>query len=233
MKPITNILLAVALVCYVFLPFYDIALQGGLNGFEFTAGLISRTGSVRGIVFALLPFIAGFLAIRLNCFKSKVWSAVSIVLIAAWLFFFYTASNFHEFALAHQPEVTPTDDLGEGFAIAGLGVGFISSCSVTAASLITAIISLMPFKFNEAIERAVDDTIDKGIEGSRKHIKALGDEVRDEWTKIESKAKKGKTAKAKTQQAPKQDDTVQPPALPPVEKDKEDDSRFMPGNNDA
>lgn len=244
MKPITNILLVAALVCYVFLPFYDISFQGGLTGLEFTAGVISRTLSVRGVTFALLPFIAGFLGTGFNCLKNRYWSIGSVVFIIAWLVFYIFASNFHEFSLVHAPDVAPGNDLGEGFTITGVGIGFTSSCILVSLSLVSAIISLMPFKFNEAIERAVDDTIDKSLEGSRKHIKALGNEVREEWNKIEAKTKKhGRYAETTTgltsheQQTPAEDnsrympggDVIEEPQ-PVIELDKEDDSRFMPGN---
>lgn len=221
MKPITNILLIAALICYVFLPFYDITLRGGLNGFDFTAGVISNASSFRGDIFALIPFISGFLAVGFNSLKNRLWSIGSIALILGWLFFFYTASDFHSFALNHSPEVAPSDDLGEGFAIAGVGIGYICSCTLTTVALLSAIISLMPFKFNEAIEKAVDDTIDKGLEGSRKHIKAIGHEVRDEWSKIEAKTKHGKAKKPSsgTEQQPQPVNT-------------EDNSRFMPAGQD-
>ena len=42
MKSITNILLVAALVCYVFLPFYNIPLApSSPTGFDFTAGMIT------------------------------------------------------------------------------------------------------------------------------------------------------------------------------------------------
>lgn len=228
MKPITNILLVLALICYVFLPFYNIQFQGGLTGFQFTAGVISRTETLRGITFALIPFITGFVAVGLNCLKNRNWSYGVVPLILMGLWFFYTASDFQEFKLSHAPELTPGDDLGEGFSISGLGVGYISSCILTGLALLSCLISLLPFKFNEAIEKAVDDTIDKGIEGSRKRIEALGHEVRDEWNKIGSKAKKhdkqsqGDAAAHSVQDAPQEQAVV----------DVEDDSRFMPKQAD-
>lgn len=239
MKPITNILLVLALVCYAFLPFYDIKFQGGLNGIEFTAGLITRLGSFKGTLFALTPFIAGFLAVALNCLKSKHWSGLSILPILAALFFFIMSSDFHEFALVHSPEVTPGDELGEGFAIEGLGIGFICSCTLYILSFMSAVLSLMPFKFNEAIERVVDDTIDKSLEEGVKHIKAIGHGVHDEWTKIESRTKKigkGKATEQPANSEPKPaDDNARfmpgngaEPTPPPLPEDKEDDSRFMP-----
>lgn len=250
MKPITNILLVLALVCYVFLPFYDIKFQGGLNGFEFTAGLISRLGTLKGTLFALTPFLAGFLAVGLNCLKRKLWSGLSILPVLVVLYFHIVASDFHEFALIHTPDVTPVDELGEGFAIDGLGLGFVSSCTLYILSVISAVMALMPLKLNETIERAVDDTIDKGLEEGVKHIKQLGHEVRDEWSRIESRTKKHSKFKP-TSQSPVDDGAApqdhadgdvaatdnarympgndeQPTTAPPLPLDKEDDSRFMP-----
>ena len=241
MKPITNILLVLALVCYVFLPFYEISLQGSISGFEFTAGTISRTMSFAGISIALLPFISCFLAIGFNSLKNKYWSIASALLIALGLWFFAIASNFHQFSITHSPDVTPGDTLGEGFAITGMGIGYISSCAIMSLALVSALVSLLPFKFNEAIEKVVDDTIDKGMEESRKHIKALGHEVRDEWNKIETQTKTklhhkhtGTKAGDKQPAQPGNElpDATPIPPIPPVEKDKEDESRFMPGNKD-
>lgn len=234
MKPITNILLALALVCYVFLPFYNISFQGGLSGFEFTAGTISRNPSLIGISFALLPFISSFLAMGFNCLKNKYWSIASAVLIVLGIYFFVIATNFHQFSLNHSPEITPTNDLGEGFSIAGIGMGFILSCTLMSLALVSALVSLLPFKFNEAIERAVDDTLDKTWEEGRKHIKALGHEVHDEWNKIEAKSKQHlhhntHPANHTTHVTP--DEKLTETTPPPIPEDKEDESRFMPGNN--
>ena len=241
MKPVTNILLVLAIVCYAFLPFYDMAFQGGLSGLELTAGLISRTDSLRVVVFALVPFIMCFLGIGLNSLKSKYWSALALLVIVGGLYFFHATRDFHSFALIHQPEVTPGDDLGEGFAIESLSWGFYSSCALSILSAVSAALSLLPFKFNDAIERVVDDAVDKSLEGSRKHIKALGHEVRDEWNKLEAKTKnttskltkhkaKGKNAEAQPENEPTpaspEDAAMGTP--PPIPEDKEDDSRFMP-----
>lgn len=241
MKPVTNILLVLAIVCYVFLPFYDMAFQGGLSGLELTAGLITRTGSMRGVIFALVPFIMCFLGIGLNSLKSKYWSALALLVIVGGLYFFHATRDFHSFALIHQPEVTPGDELGEGFAIESLSWGFYSSCALSILSAVSAALSLLPFKFNDAIERVVDDAMDKSLEGSRKHIKALGHEVRDEWNKFEAKTKTttSKLSRHKDKGKKQSDETEQPAVAPevheepmgtppPVPEDKEDDSRFMP-----
>ena len=73
MRPITNILLVLALICYLFLPFYDISFIGTVNGLKFTAGTISQALSLSNIILALLPFIAIFGAICLNCLKGRWW----------------------------------------------------------------------------------------------------------------------------------------------------------------
>lgn len=56
MKSITNILLVAALVCYVFLPFYNIPLApSSPTGFDFTAGMITGNFGWSGALFALVP----------------------------------------------------------------------------------------------------------------------------------------------------------------------------------
>lgn len=218
MRPITNILLVLALICYVFLPFYDISLNGTVSGLDFTAGTITQSLSLGNVLLALLPFITCFGAIALNCLKKRWWVLGSIALIFLGLWFFMHTNSLHAIGLQHAPEVTPDNDLGEGFSIIGLGIGHKLSFALTALSLISALISLLPFKFNETIERAVDDTFEDG----RRH-------VRKEFNRLESNLHRSHRAKQQT-----------PPAAPPVEEntaakhaeeDKEDPSRFMPKNS--
>lgn len=214
MRPITNILLVLALICYVFLPFYDISLIGTVNGLSFTAGTISQSLSLGNVVIGLLPFIACFGAIATNCLKSRWWVLGTIAFIILWLWFFKNTNSFHDIMLQHAPEVTPDNDLGEGFSIAALGIGYKLSFVLTALSLLSAIISLLPFKFNATIEKAVDDT----FEGGRRH-------VCDEFKRFEN-AHKGRKNKPQ-QQAPTLPPLDEQPDEPAVE-DKEDPSRFMP-----
>ena len=212
MRPITNILLVLALICYVFLPFHDISLMGTVTGLGFTAGTISQFHSIGKVVLALLPFIACFGAVGLNCLKRRWWVLGAIGCILLWLWFYSVTDQSYDISLQHDPEVTPDNDLGEGYSIIGMGIGYTLSYVLTALSLLSAIISLLPFKFNQTIEKAVDDT----FEGGRRH-------VREEFKRLES-AHKGKKGKKDV-----------PPALPnekdepvaPIE-DKEDPSRFMP-----
>lgn len=217
MRPITNILLVLALICYLFLPFYNISLYGTVTGLAFTAGTISQSLTFGNVIIALLPFIACFAAIGLNCLKSRWWVVGTIACILIWLWFYMDTSSAHEIMLQHSPEVMPDNDLGEGFKIDGLGIGYKISFVLTALSLISAIISLLPFKFNETIEKAVDDTFEDG----RRH-------VRKEFNRLESNLHKPH----KTKQSPTSTPTTPPPptAQEPSEPelDKEDPSRFMP-----
>jgi len=213
MRPITNILLVLALILYVFLPFYDISFIGTVTGFKFTAGTISQALSLHNVLLALLPFLACFGAIILNSFKSRWWVLGTIVCIFIWLWFYMDTNSLHDVMLLHAPEVTPDNDLGEGFKITGLGIGYKLSFLFTALSLISAIVSLLPFKFNETIEKAVDDTFEDG----RRH-------VREEFNRLENnlhKPHKGKQSSTTPTPPPAPDE--QPPVV-----DKEDPSRFMP-----
>ena len=217
MRPITNILLVLALICYVFLPFHDISLMGTVTGLGFTAGTISQFQSIGKVVLASLPFIACFGAVFLNCLKGRWWVLGAIACILLWLWFYRVTGQSYDISLQHEPEVTPDNDLGEGFSIIGMGIGYTLSRTLTWLSLISALISLLPFKFNQTIEKAVDDTFEDG----RRH-------VREEFKRLENAHK---THKSK-QNLPKQE-TADPAAVrqeePPLpEEDKEDPSRFMP-----
>ena len=214
MRPITNILLVLALICYVFLPFYDISLMGTVTGLGFTAGTISQTLSLDHVILALLPFITCFGAIALNCLKKRWWVLGTIALIILGIWFFVHTGNPHDIGLQHAPEVTPDNDLGEGFAIKGQGIGYKLSYGLYVLSLLSAIVSLLPFKFNETIEKAVDDTFEDG----RRH-------VRNEFNRLENNLHK--PHKAKQQPHSPTQPAIEDKPEPPVE-DKEDPSRFMP-----
>ena len=215
MRPITNILLVLALICYVFLPFYALSLNGTVTGLAFTAGTITQSLSLGNVLLALLPFIACFGAVMMNCLKSRWWVIGTIACIVVWLWFYMHTNSYHDIVLQHAPEVTPDNDLGEGFSIIGLGIGYQISFVLVALSLLSALVSLLPSKFNETIEKAVDDTFEDG----RRH-------VRKEFKRLESAHKSHKT-----KQTPKQDTSTPPlqeESTPPPIEDKEDPTRFMP-----
>jgi len=217
MRSITNILLVLALICYVFLPFYEVSFIGTRTGLVFTAGTISKALSIGSVVIALLPFVACFGAIAFNSLKRRWWVPAAIACILVWLWFYINTSNLHDIMLLHSPEVTPDNDLGEGFSIIGLGIGYKLSFILTVLSLISALLSLLPFKFNETIEKAVDDTFEDG----RRH-------VRQEFKRLENAAHKGGHKAAGNRSTPPQDNeaTATPPSQP--QQDREDPSRFMP-----
>ena len=219
MRPVTNILLVLALICYVFLPFYDISFIGTVSGLKFTAGTISQALSLRNVMLALLPFIACFGAIALNSLKSR-WSVLgAIACIVVWLWFFMDTRSVHEIMLQHKPEVTPDNDMGEGFKIVGLGIGYKISSVLTALSLVSALVSLLPFKFNETIEKAVDDT----FEDSRRH-------VRNEFKRLENAHKSHRSKRSSGGQQAPPSPTPPPAGTEPEQpvEDKEDPTRFMP-----
>ncbi len=81
MKPITNLLLLVALACYVFLPLFEISLVGNITGLQFTASMISAQQGAQYTAFVLIPFITIFLAIGFNSLKNRYWGIVVALLI--------------------------------------------------------------------------------------------------------------------------------------------------------
>jgi len=215
MRPITNILLVLALICYVFLSFYDISLMGHITGLGYTAGTISQFQSIGQVALSMLPFIACFGAVALNCLKRRWWVLGSIACILLWLWFYHiTSATFHDISLQHAPELMPENDLGEGFSITGMGIGYKLSSVLTLLSLLSAIVSMLPFKFNDTIEKAVDDT----FEGGRRH-------VREEFNRLENNLHKPHKGKKNDTMIPADENQ---PTTPPVEEDKEDPSRFMP-----
>lgn len=217
MRPITNILLVLALICYVFLPFYDISFNGTVTGLGFTAGTVSQALSISSVLIALLPFIAVFGAVGFNCLKNRWWVLASIAFIILGLWFFKDTGSVHDVMLRHEPELTPDNDLGEGFSIIGLDIGYKLAYLLTGLSLLSAIISMLPFKFNETIERAVDDTFEDG----RRH-------VRKEFNRLESNLHKPYKPRKETTAPSSSQRPENEPSVPVPEEDKEDPSRFMP-----
>ena len=187
MKPITNLLLLVALACYVFLPLFEISLVGNITGLQFTASMISAQQGAQYTAFVLIPFITIFLAIGFNSLKNRYWGIVVALLIFVTLYFFANvASMFQGFSLSDDPSVTSADvEMAEGMPVAGLGSGFYVSLVLTVLALLSALVSLMPFKFNKRLE----ESLDKRFVESKRHISKVGHkvghEIHDEWNKIE------------------------------------------------
>ncbi len=142
MRTIANIFIISALVCYTFLPLYDVAMKGSITGFAFSAGLISSVDGWRSIMLSLAPYLAGFLAIVFNSLHNKHWTRLAVGCLVIVLVFYWQASHFEEIGLMHLPEVAPANDMGEGFSITGLGAGFWSGLALSGAALLTTIVEI-------------------------------------------------------------------------------------------
>lgn len=235
MKSITNILLVAALVCYVFLPFYNIPLApSSPTGFDFTAGMITGNFGWSGALFALVPFVASFAAIAFNCTKSRWWGIASCACIVVCMYFYFTASGTQDQELLHDPSIVPSNDIGEGFKIAGLGIGFKVSYALVMLSLLSSIVSILPFSFNAKLDRVIDDSVEHGIEEGRRHISGLNNKISEELSQLESKQRSRQHAKvgvAQSQLPAAEAPTEEQPAKPTAEK--EDYSAYMPHDDDA
>lgn len=187
MKPITNLLIVLALVCYIFLPLFNITYMGSLNGLGFTSSLITYGPNYRFILYALTPFITLFLAIGFNCLKSRYWGIIDAILLFMAIFFFVgLLANFKGISLAHDPAVIGDTEMSEGMPINSLGIGYYLSAGLTILAFISALVSLMPFSFNKRLE----ESIDKRFVESRKHISKMGHGIHDE---IHRRGKQSKT----------------------------------------
>ena len=187
MKQITNILLLLALVCYIFLPLFNITYMGSLNGLGFTSSMITYGPNYRFILYALTPFITLFLAIGFNCLKSRYWGIIDSILIFMAIFFFVgLLANFKGISLVHDPAVVGDTEMSEGMPINSLGIGYYLSAGLTILAFISALVSLMPFGFNKRLE----ESIDKRFVESRKHISKMGHGIHDE---IHRRGKQSKT----------------------------------------
>lgn len=221
MKPITNILLIAALICYFFLPMCELQVKGDVTGLAYSAAMITENFSLKRTVFALLPFIACFGGIVFNCMKNRYWGIVVAAFVGMGIYFFTTHHVFLNAGLQHAPDVIANDEL-EGFGIAHLSIGYKVCRWLMYAALASALISLLPFKFNTVLERSIDETFEKGIQGSKKKLSKVGHDIHDEWSKLENAHKNKKTQRqAKPAEDPKETEV-------PVEKPMDDNARFMP-----
>lgn len=137
MKPITNALLIASIICYVFLPFYELSFEGAWSGLKYTAETISNIEPLLSKLFVLIPFGACFGGILFNCQKGRYWGIATSLCIIAGLFFYIKA---HDFSSAANPQL---------FSISGLGIGFNISYGLLIASLASAVTSILPFPFNK------------------------------------------------------------------------------------
>lgn len=219
MKPITNILLVLALVFYAFLPVKEISISGNATGLDITSMLLTYSNEILDTIHALFPFIIIFLAIGINCLKNRWWSILAAILIFFAAFFFVNL-RFQGLPLIHEPEVAPDAGNFEGMPVRSFKSGFYLSATFTILALISALISLMPFKFNKRLE----ERLDKRFESSKKHIGKMGHSIHGEFQKL------GK--KSKDHDSQSTNDSIAPP-LPEQQQPSShdmgnDESRFMP-----
>ena len=225
MKPITNILLVLALMCYVFLPLMEISHMGSISGMDFSASLLNFK-QARYTVFALAPFVTMFLAIAFNCLRSRWWGIIDTILILLAVFFFVSVlTKFQGIPLTHDPEVVADTEIGQGMPINGLRIGYYMSSGVTILALISALISLMPFEFNKRIEERIEGSFESG----KRQIGKVGHTIHDEIHKIGKKPTDNSQQHSNANLLPKskQQESPQEPSLPEAQT-PDDDSRFMP-----
>ena len=135
MKPITNILLIAAIICYVFLPFRTMDLAGSITGLSYSAGLITENFSLLKTIFALLPFIACFAGVAINSNKHRYWGVVTAAIIVTGIVFFSKPDLFFEtWDLNHDPELIGDQAARmEGFKVKELNIGYYASNTLTTA----------------------------------------------------------------------------------------------------
>lgn len=255
MKPITNILLIAALVCYVFLPFCSVALAGSMTGLSYSAELITENFSLKSTIMALLPFVTLFGAIAFNCTRSRHWGLVTGLFIIGGLYFFIATEGdlLSMLPMNHDPEVAPTD-FHEGYEIEGKAIGYYLAYGLTWAALLSCIISMMPFEWNLRLERQIDGTLERQYKRGKEQLSRVEHDLHAELHRPGKKAAtKQPAAKQPAQpQAPakKTENPLdylpadQRPAAPAAKpsapanqqdlhtpdaaQDKEDPTRFMP-----
>lgn len=191
MKPVTNILLIVALICYIFLPFQAIEPSGALSGWQFTASLITRNFSIGKTLFALIPFIACFGSIMFNCMKHRYWGLAAGLFILAGIGFYIIAGTPPQMPLPDDPDII-ADVPQEGAPVKGMAAGYYVSYAIMWLALISCIVSLMPFKFNTVLERHIDESWERGVNRSRMELNKVGKEINQELSHLESRTRKAK-----------------------------------------
>lgn len=139
MKPLTNILLAAYLIVYITFPLFNVDFDGGWAGIKYTSETLTRGGDALKMAFALIPFIAVFLGIAVNCLKSRLWGVLVAAFCALGISFYIGAQRLDNIQM---PEFYSINSLGYGFNI---GVGLL------VAALVSAIVSVIPLKINRRL----------------------------------------------------------------------------------
>jgi len=146
--------------------------------------MVTANLSIGYTLYSLVPFLLLFAAIAFNSLKNRYWGVLVSVLIFGVIYFFATLTSvFQGFSLVHDPSVVGDTKSVEGMPIIGVGIGYPVSLVLTVLSFISALVSLMPFKFNKKLE----ERIDRRFESGKKHISKVGHDIHNEFHK------KGKT----------------------------------------
>lgn len=141
MKPLTNILILAFLAVYLFLPFLNIDFEGAWTGIKYTAETVTNSSDPLKIIFALIPFIAGFCGIAVNCMKNRYWGILVAAFCALGIYFYIDA---RELVHIQSPEF---------YHIASTGYGFSIGFWIMIVALISALVSVLPFKINKFLAR--------------------------------------------------------------------------------
>lgn len=135
MKLITNILLVATIICYVFLPFYELSFEGSWTGLTFTSETITHIESLTAKLFSIIPFIACFGGIFFNCMKSRYWNYVAALFIFSGIYFYHVTQDF---TVIEIPKL---------FSIISLGYGFHIGSVLLYVAFISTLLSIFPFSF--------------------------------------------------------------------------------------
>ena len=150
MKPITSILLVAAIISYYLLTMFTTEMGLSFTGFDFSSIQITR-----GKLFALMPFASTFFAIVFNSLKNRYWGILVVIFIVLGIHFFITTGNLKEIVIDHLPEAAgDTKVIQGGLPISGTGIGYTTSMVLMCLALLSALISMLPFKFNTLIEQS-------------------------------------------------------------------------------
>ena len=179
MKPITNILLIAAIICYVFLPFRTMDLAGSITGLSYSAGLITENFSLLKTIFALLPFIACFAGVAINSNKHRYWGVFTAAIIVTGIVFFSKPDFFFEtWDLSHDPELIGDQAARmEGFKVKELNIGYYASNTLMWMSLVRDFLLQLFMHFCDAFFAAVETALNAVINGAFKRLVEL------EWEK--------------------------------------------------
>lgn len=141
MKPLTNILIVAFLAVYLFLPFLNVDFDGAWTGIKYTAETVTNSSEPLKITFALIPFIAGFCGIVVNCMKNRYWGILVAAFCALGVYFYIDARELEHI---QSPEF---------YHITSTGYGFSIGYWIMILALISALSSVLPFKINKFLAR--------------------------------------------------------------------------------